>query len=127
MFLMRKLDSEASKLLIRLVYLNFLKFIFKTQVTGVGVNTEWGLLMASVSEDNGGETPLQVSNNLLSVHIFLVFVAQYSYILCFLQVRLNGVATFIGIVGLTVAGVVLFVLVVRCVKNLFLTTKNHVE
>ncbi|XP_009128346.1 calcium-transporting ATPase 10, plasma membrane-type isoform X1 [Brassica rapa] len=56
-------------------------------VTGVGVNTEWGLLMASVSEDNGGETPLQV--------------------------RLNGVATFIGIVGLTVAGVVLFVLVVR--------------
>lgn len=127
MFLMRKLDSEASKLLIRLVYLNFLKFIFKTQVTGVGVNTEWGLLMASVSEDNGGETPLQVSNNLLSVHIFLVFVAQYSYILCFLQVRLNGVATFIGIVGLTVAGVVLFVLVVRCVKNFFLTTKNHVE
>lgn len=127
MFLMRKLDSEVSKLLIRLVFLNFLKFIFKTQVTGVGVNTEWGLLMASVSEDNGGETPLQVSNNLLSVHIFLVFVAQYSYILCFLQVRLNGVATFIGIVGLTVAGVVLFVLVVRCVKNLFLTTKNHVE
>ncbi|RID77881.1 hypothetical protein BRARA_A00753 [Brassica rapa] len=56
-------------------------------VTGVGVNTEWGLLMASISEDNGGETPLQV--------------------------RLNGVATFIGIVGLTVAGVVLFVLVVR--------------
>ncbi|CAN8230013.1 unnamed protein product [Cochlearia groenlandica] len=56
-------------------------------VTGVGVNTEWGLLMASVSEENGGETPLQV--------------------------RLNGVATFIGIVGLTVAGVVLFVLVVR--------------
>jgi hypothetical protein len=28
---------------------------------------------------------------------------------------LNGVATLIGIVGLTVAGVVLFVLVVRCV------------
>ncbi|XP_010541090.1 PREDICTED: calcium-transporting ATPase 10, plasma membrane-type [Tarenaya hassleriana] len=56
-------------------------------VTGVGINTEWGLLMASISEDNGGETPLQV--------------------------RLNGVATFIGVVGLTVAGVVLFVLVVR--------------
>lgn len=30
------------------------------QVTAVGVNTEWGLLMASISEDNGEETPLQV-------------------------------------------------------------------
>lgn len=30
------------------------------QVTSVGVNTEWGLLMASISEDNGEETPLQV-------------------------------------------------------------------
>lgn len=30
------------------------------QVTGVGINTEWGLLMASISEDNGEETPLQV-------------------------------------------------------------------
>lgn len=30
------------------------------KVTGVGVNTEWGLLMASISEDNGEETPLQV-------------------------------------------------------------------
>ncbi|CAN6918989.1 unnamed protein product, partial [Brassica oleracea] len=42
-------------------------------VTGVGINTEWGLLMASISEDTGEETPLQV--------------------------RLNGLATFIGIVG----------------------------
>ncbi|KAK0572092.1 hypothetical protein LWI29_033831 [Acer saccharum] len=56
-------------------------------VTGVGVNTEWGLLMASISEDNGEETPLQV--------------------------RLNGVATFIGIVGLAVAFIVLVVLLVR--------------
>ncbi|KAL3632815.1 Calcium-transporting ATPase 9, plasma membrane-type [Castilleja foliolosa] len=56
-------------------------------VTGVGINTEWGLLMASISEDNGEETPLQV--------------------------RLNGVATFIGIVGLSVALLVLVVLLVR--------------
>lgn len=30
------------------------------QVVGVGINTEWGLLMASITEDNGEETPLQV-------------------------------------------------------------------
>lgn len=56
-------------------------------VTSVGINTEWGLLMASISEDNGEETPLQV--------------------------RLNGVATFIGFVGLGVAVLVLIVLVIR--------------
>ncbi|KAK6911124.1 hypothetical protein RJ641_023217 [Dillenia turbinata] len=56
-------------------------------VTGVGINTEWGLLMASISEDTGEETPLQV--------------------------RLNGVATLIGIVGLSVAGSVLAILLVR--------------
>ncbi|KAK4754923.1 hypothetical protein SAY87_008680 [Trapa incisa] len=56
-------------------------------VTSVGINTEWGLLMASISEDTGEETPLQV--------------------------RLNGVATFIGIVGLTVAAAVLVVLLIR--------------
>ncbi|KAG7582787.1 Cation-transporting P-type ATPase N-terminal [Arabidopsis suecica] len=56
-------------------------------VTGVGINTEWGLLMASISEDTGEETPLQV--------------------------RLNGLATFIGIVGLSVALVVLVALLVR--------------
>ncbi|PKI40236.1 hypothetical protein CRG98_039354, partial [Punica granatum] len=56
-------------------------------VTGVGINTEWGLLMASISEDTGEETPLQV--------------------------RLNGVATFIGIVGLVVAFSVLAVLLAR--------------
>ncbi|KAJ0654584.1 putative P-type Ca(2+) transporter [Helianthus annuus] len=56
-------------------------------VTSVGINTEWGLLMASISEDTGEETPLQV--------------------------RLNGVATFIGIVGLSVALLVLAVLLAR--------------
>ncbi|KAM3379938.1 calcium-transporting ATPase 9, plasma membrane-type [Capsicum galapagoense] len=56
-------------------------------VTGVGINTEWGLLMASISDDTGEETPLQV--------------------------RLNGVATFIGIVGLAVALFVLIVLLSR--------------
>lgn len=56
-------------------------------VTSVGLNTEWGLLMASISEDNGEETPLQV--------------------------RLNGVATFIGWVGLSVASFVLVVLIIR--------------
>ncbi|KAF7814672.1 calcium-transporting ATPase 9, plasma membrane-type-like [Senna tora] len=56
-------------------------------ITGVGINTEWGLLMASISEDTGEETPLQV--------------------------RLNGVATFIGIVGLTVAVAVLAILLGR--------------
>ncbi|KAL3825024.1 hypothetical protein ACJIZ3_021053 [Penstemon smallii] len=56
-------------------------------VTGVGINTEWGLLMASISEDTGEETPLQV--------------------------RLNGVATFIGIVGLSVALSVLVILLAR--------------
>ncbi|KAL3642811.1 Calcium-transporting ATPase 8, plasma membrane-type [Castilleja foliolosa] len=56
-------------------------------VTSVGINTEWGLLMASISEDNGEETPLQV--------------------------RLNGVATFIGMVGLIVAVAVLIILVAR--------------
>ncbi|KAK1322986.1 Calcium-transporting ATPase 9, plasma membrane-type [Acorus calamus] len=56
-------------------------------VTGVGINTEWGLLMASISDDSGEETPLQV--------------------------RLNGVATFIGIVGLSVAFLVLLVLIAR--------------
>ncbi|KAA8541543.1 hypothetical protein F0562_022695 [Nyssa sinensis] len=56
-------------------------------VTGVGINTEWGLLMASIAEDTGEETPLQV--------------------------RLNGVATFIGIVGLAVALFVLAILLSR--------------
>eukprot|EP00258_Populus_trichocarpa_P032980 XP_024448999.1 calcium-transporting ATPase 10, plasma membrane-type-like isoform X2 [Populus trichocarpa] len=56
-------------------------------VSSVGVNTKWGLLMASTSEDTGEETPLQV--------------------------YLNGVATFIGSVGLALAAAVLVVLSVR--------------
>lgn len=56
-------------------------------VTGVGLNTEWGQVMASISEDNGELTPLQV--------------------------RLNGAATLIGKVGLMVASVVLIILVIR--------------
>ncbi|KAL3500799.1 hypothetical protein ACH5RR_039892 [Cinchona calisaya] len=56
-------------------------------VTNVGINTEWGMLMASISEDNVEEAPLQV--------------------------RLNGIATYIGEVGLVVALVVLIALLVR--------------
>ncbi|KAG8647926.1 calcium-transporting ATPase 10, plasma membrane-type isoform X2 [Manihot esculenta] len=59
----------------------------KMLVTSVGINTEWGLLMASVSEDTGEETSIQV--------------------------RLNGVATFIGIVGVAGAFGVLVVLLTR--------------
>ncbi|WVZ65438.1 hypothetical protein U9M48_014801 [Paspalum notatum var. saurae] len=70
-------------------------------VTGVGINTEWGMLMANLSEDIGEETPLQV--------------------------RLNGVATLIGIVGMLVAGAVLIVLWIRYftghTKNLDGTTQ----
>ncbi|GAB2218303.1 hypothetical protein Drorol1_Dr00001523 [Drosera rotundifolia] len=55
--------------------------------TSVGTNTEWGLLMSSISVDTGEETPLQV--------------------------RLNGLATSIGAVGLTVAFLVLAVLLIR--------------
>ncbi|KAK7820124.1 calcium-transporting atpase 10 [Quercus suber] len=61
--------------------------LIQWNVTSVGINTEWGMLMASISEDTGEETPLQV--------------------------RLNGVATLIGMVGLTVAVCVLIVLLVR--------------
>ncbi|KAI7747087.1 hypothetical protein M8C21_002523 [Ambrosia artemisiifolia] len=55
--------------------------------TSVGTNTEWGSLMSSISEDNSEETPLQV--------------------------RLNGVATFIGIGALMVAVIVLIILLAR--------------
>lgn len=39
---------------------SFVPFLNCIQVTSVGINTEWGLLLASISEDNGEETPLQV-------------------------------------------------------------------
>ncbi|MCO5560036.1 hypothetical protein L7F22_013642 [Adiantum nelumboides] len=55
-------------------------------VTGVGTNTEWGQLMAAIGDDNGEETPLQV--------------------------RLNGVATFVGKIGLVVALLVLIILII---------------
>ncbi|CAH1432573.1 unnamed protein product [Lactuca virosa] len=60
----------------------------KMMVTSVGMNTEWGLLMASISNnDNDEETPLQV--------------------------RLSGVAMFIGKIGLLVAASVLVILLIR--------------
>ncbi|KAH7440997.1 hypothetical protein KP509_03G020200 [Ceratopteris richardii] len=52
----------------------------KMVVTAVGMLTEWGQLMAAIGEDTGEETPLQV--------------------------RLNGVATLVGKVGISVAGFV---------------------
>jgi Ca2+-transporting ATPase len=56
-------------------------------VTGVGLNTTWGQVMASISADNGDQTPLQV--------------------------RLNGAATLIGKIGLLVATLVLIILIAR--------------
>ncbi|KAH8939144.1 hypothetical protein BDL97_15G022200, partial [Sphagnum fallax] len=56
-------------------------------VTAVGMSTEWGRLMATISEDNDEDTPLQV--------------------------RLNSLATTIGKVGLAVAGLVFSILVIR--------------
>ncbi|TVU10103.1 hypothetical protein EJB05_43611, partial [Eragrostis curvula] len=77
-------SSKVLTLTTNIISMNLLSI---TKVTGVGTNTEWGMLMANLSEDIGEETPLQV--------------------------RLNGVATLIGIVGLSVAGVVLVVLWIR--------------
>jgi Ca2+-transporting ATPase len=51
------------------------------------MSTEWGRLMATISEDNDEDTPLQV--------------------------RLNSLATTIGKVGLAVAGLVFGILVIR--------------
>eukprot|EP00850_Spirogloea_muscicola_P001670 SM000006S19435 [mRNA] locus=s6:775314:785100:+ [translate_table: standard] len=56
-------------------------------ITGVGMSTEWGRLMATISDDNAEETPLQV--------------------------RLNGVATQIGKYGLIVAVLVFVILFIR--------------
>ncbi|KAM7474136.1 hypothetical protein LguiB_021379 [Lonicera macranthoides] len=64
-------------------------------VTGVGLFTERGVLMATILEDNGEETPLQV--------------------------HLNGVATYIGISGLVLA---LFVLVVLMIRFFSGNTRN---
>ena len=43
-------------------------------MTSVGINTEWGLLMASISEDTGEETPLQVKFSFLFFLIVLIFL-----------------------------------------------------
>jgi hypothetical protein len=48
------------------------------QVTGVGINTEWGLLMASISEDTGEETPLQVFFSILFC-VNVLYLIHYIY------------------------------------------------
>ncbi|KAH8960841.1 hypothetical protein BDL97_05G018100 [Sphagnum fallax] len=67
-------------------------------VTGVGTHTEWGQVMAAISEDNGEETPLQV--------------------------RLNGAATFIGKVGLSVAILVFIIQFIRYFVTDYKTDKH---
>lgn len=46
------------------------------QVTAVGMSTEWGKLMATISEDNDEETPLQVGNGSLLQSFIQHFVAS---------------------------------------------------
>lgn len=53
-------------------------FMLLFQVTSVGVNTEWGLLMASISEDTGEETPLQVSFVLSFTMPFYTVIFTYN-------------------------------------------------
>jgi magnesium-transporting ATPase (P-type) len=43
------------------------------QVTAVGMSTEWGKLMATISEDNDEETPLQVGNGFPSPVLYSAF------------------------------------------------------
>ncbi|CAI7909831.1 unnamed protein product [Closterium sp. NIES-54] len=59
--------------------------------TGVGMHTEWGQLMAKLTDSGDDETPLQV--------------------------KLSGVATLIGRVGLYVALLVFFVLMYRLLRS----------
>ncbi|XWS56300.1 hypothetical protein CRYUN_Cryun09bG0074100 [Craigia yunnanensis] len=59
----------------------------KMLITAVGMRTEWGKLMETLNEGGGDETPLQV--------------------------KLNGVATIIGKIGLTFAVLTFVVLAVR--------------
>lgn len=42
----------------------------------MGINTEWGLLMASISEDSGEETPLQVWSH----NFYLLFMSLHGFI-----------------------------------------------
>ena len=89
-------------------------------VTGVGMKTQWGNLMASLSESGEDETPLQVSvhfhhSNQTSSLCLLTF-SLFS-----LQVRLSGVATLVGNVGLIVAILVFTVLIVRYLIDIHFT------
>ncbi|XP_024182554.1 calcium-transporting ATPase 4, plasma membrane-type [Rosa chinensis] len=63
----------------------------KMLVTSVGMRTEWGRLMVTLSEGGDNETPLQV--------------------------KLNGVATIIGKIGLAFAAVTFVVLTTRYLVN----------
>lgn len=63
----------------------------KMLITSVGMRTEWGRLMDTLSEGGDNETPLQV--------------------------KLNGVATIIGKIGLAFAGLTFFVLATRFFVN----------
>ncbi|KAJ4732930.1 Calcium-transporting ATPase [Rhynchospora pubera] len=67
-------------------------------LTAVGMNTEWGLLMATISEDNGEETPLQELDTLI-----LALSDRYIF----------KKETIVEMVGLAVAGAVLVVLMAR--------------
>lgn len=53
--------------------------MFLIQVTSVGINTEWGMLMSSISEDNGEETPLQVSVSIIIVIAFLTIYVFFTF------------------------------------------------
>eukprot|EP00249_Psilotum_nudum_P017892 c26539_g2_i1 orf=123-2279(+) len=68
----------------------------KMLVTAVGMNTEWGNLMSALSEGGEDETPLQV--------------------------KLNGVATVVGKIGLGFATLTLAVLLIR-----FLVSKKDLK
>nr|CAD1817159.1 unnamed protein product [Ananas comosus var. bracteatus] len=66
----------------------------KMLVTSVGMRTEWGRLMGTLSQGGEDETPLQV--------------------------KLNGVATLIGQIGLAFAGLTFIVLLARFLVDKFL-------
>ncbi|RZS10137.1 hypothetical protein BHM03_00041306 [Ensete ventricosum] len=60
----------------KIVSISILSSLFNITVTAVGINTEWGLLMASISEDAGEETPLQVFFPKYFVTIVVVAVPE---------------------------------------------------
>lgn len=71
----------------------------KMLVTAVGMRTEWGKLMSKLSEGGDNETPLQV--------------------------RLNGVATIVGKIGLVFAVLTFSVLMIRFLIGRFEEGFNH--